>query len=684
MSINKEDKVLYIIGNGFDLNLGLKTSYNNFFEYTGILTMRKVVEELKKNRNIENYDEVKLSEFIENLKKHILIDENDVYLLELKKNIKMQDTEKIRDSMYSFQRKIFITLKSEKTDNFIDDYGLFVIFLILMETEKDNEWQWVEEKILSYIEELIELLSNNFEETAKYIKNNLIEVEKKIENFINTIVKEKDVKKAKKIFLKNGNKKIYKNLLKLFEKKIEKYFKNSQEKSEELKNDIKNIIYKIEYINFILQILFTDFEKKIVFESLNLKIVNINNGEKIDLKEQLHVFENEFGNYVKNINEIAKKIIETDFKYKEIENINDFIEIQKFSLKKMEKIFSNTKELKYVINFNYTDYLDEILEKLNIIKIKYIHGDVKYINNTILVNKDNNRSLRFQKTRDKMIVNNINETLKYLNKFDNTINGIKINFQKIEQIWSLNMRTLWELTVITIKNLKLKIEKDINYLIEYLKKLHELSQIGLIGIENPYILKILKEEIEAKIKQIPDYNNIRNITKFNMESILLEYKESFEKNIESCTKKINDESVKKNSNIIFGIDKTQIKNFKNELMKDFIKSNRRKNMELEWKQLLNEHKFTKIYFYGHSLADSDYSFFKDLFDIVDIVNNKIKLIFLYPKEYPYHENVKRLIGKYYINKKRNNNLSNNKMIKEFEKYYIEKLEEEGKLELKEI
>ena len=120
----------------------------------------------------------------------------------------------------------------------------------------------------------------------------------------------------------------------------------------------------------------------------------------------------------------------------------------------------------------------------------------------------------------------------------------------------------------------------------------------------------LEEENQEKT-EILDYNNTRNITKFNMESILLEYKESFEKNIESCTKKINDESVKKNSNIIFGIDKIQIKNFKNEL-KDFIKSNRRKNMELEWKQLLNEHKFTKIYFYGHSLADADYTFFEDL------------------------------------------------------------------------
>ena len=148
-----------------------------------------------------------------------------------------------------------------------------------------------------------------------------------------------------------------------------------------------------------------------------------------------------------------------------------------------------------------------------------------------------------------------------------------------------------------------------------------------------------------------------------MESILLECKESFEKNIESCTKKINDESVKKNSNIIFGIDKTQIKNFKNELMKDFIKSNRRKNMELEWKQLLNEHKFTKIYFYGHSLADADYTFFEDLFNMIDITTNStIKLIFLYSKGYSYEKNVKKLIGT----------------------YYFEKFKSEGKLELIEV
>lgn len=652
----ENEEVFYIIGNGFDLNLGLKTSYNDFFEYTGILTMRKVVEELKKNRNIENYDEDKLNKFIKNLREYIPIGENDVHLQELKKNIKIQDIEKIRDSMYTFQRKIFITLKSEKTGNFIDDYGLFIIFLILMEAEKENEWQWVEEKILSYIEELIELLSNNFEEIAIYIKNNLIEVENKIETFINVIVEERNIEKAKKIFLKNGNKKIYRNLLKLFEKELEKYFKTNQKKSEELKNNIKNIIYKIEYINFILQILFTDFEKKIIFESLNLKIVNINNGEKIDLKEQLHIFENEFGNYVKKLSEIVIKITGNNFECREIENVNSFIEIKKFSLKKIEKIFYNVEELKYVINFNYTNYLDEISEKLNIIEIKYIHGNVKYIDNTSLVNKGN-RSLRFQKTRDKIIVSNIGETLKYLNKFDSTVNEIKNSFQILEQVLSLNMRSLEKLTDITIKELKLKIEKNYNNLMEYIKKLYELSQVGLIEIENTCILKMLNAEIEEKIRQISDYNNIKNIAKFNMESILLECKESFEKNIESCTKKINDESAKKNSNIIFGIDKIQIKNFKNEL-RNFVKSNRRKDMESEWKRLVDKHKFTKIYFYGHSLADADYTFFEDLFNILlkkvkDKKLMEIGLIFLYSNGY--EESCKKaaenLIEKYCMREK---------------------------------
>ena len=139
----------------------------------------------------------------------------------------------------------------------------------------------------------------------------------------------------------------------------------------------------------------------------------------------------------------------------------------------------------------------------------------------------------------------------------------------------------------------------------------------------------------------------------------------------------------KESKIIFGLDKIQIENSENKL-RIFIKSNRRKNSELEWKLLVKEHKFTKIYFYGHSLADADYTFFEDLFDIVDITNNKIKLIFLYPREYPCQENVKKLIRKYYRNKKGNNNLFDDEIIKKIGEYYIDKLKSEGKLKFREV
>ena len=47
-------KILYIIGNGFDLNIGLKTSYTNFYDYYNSLTSTKekvkFLKELKKIR----------------------------------------------------------------------------------------------------------------------------------------------------------------------------------------------------------------------------------------------------------------------------------------------------------------------------------------------------------------------------------------------------------------------------------------------------------------------------------------------------------------------------------------------------------------------------------------------------------------------------------------------------------
>ena len=279
-------------------------------------------------------------------------------------------------------------------------------------------------------------------------------------------------------------------------------------------------------------------------------------------------------------------------------------------------------------------------------EIKYIHGDVKNVISNKILKNDDNRSLRFKKTRDKLNVNKIEETLKYLREYNNIIEDIKKSEQERNVMLSLNI-----IPYKLVKEIILKIIDKYADLRESVKKLIESIQFGSLGIEKSSILKILNNKIKEK-----------NKIEFEIESIFLNLKENFEKDIEDYTEKINGKNIKKNSNIIFGIDKIQIKNFKNEL-KTFIKSNRRKNMESEWKQLLNEHKFTKIYFYGHSLADADYTFFEDLFNMIDITTNStIKLIFLYSKGYSYEKNVKKLIGT----------------------YYFEKFKSEGKLELIEV
>ena len=54
-SENKE--VLYVIGNGFDLNLGLKTGYYNFFDERNINQVKDIVNFVRKDeKNIKEYN----------------------------------------------------------------------------------------------------------------------------------------------------------------------------------------------------------------------------------------------------------------------------------------------------------------------------------------------------------------------------------------------------------------------------------------------------------------------------------------------------------------------------------------------------------------------------------------------------------------------------------------------------
>lgn len=95
------------------------------------------------------------------------------------------------------------------------------------------------------------------------------------------------------------------------------------------------------------------------------------------------------------------------------------------------------------------------------------------------------------------------------------------------------------------------------------------------------------------------------------------------------------------SKIIFGIDDNilNIKNLNNKELsniKRFTKSERKKEIDFENNPLdkidtiLDKNNISKIMFFGHSLGESDFSYFKYIFDYYDIYkNNNVKFVFIY-------------------------------------------------------
>lgn len=121
-------QILYIIGNGFDLNLGLKTSYNHFYEYYKNVKSDNVnVQKLKDNisktyeswsdlelalgnytqhlEKIEEFDDI-LLDIGEELSKYLLIEEKKLENYEI-------DQPKFFDYL-SFPEKLFLPADKEK------------------------------------------------------------------------------------------------------------------------------------------------------------------------------------------------------------------------------------------------------------------------------------------------------------------------------------------------------------------------------------------------------------------------------------------------------------------------------------------------------------------------------------------------------------------------------------------
>ena len=432
-SVNEE--VLYVIGNGFDINLGLKTRYKNYFENFGITQMKEILELFRENEeNIKEFNQKKFEEFIEILEKYnISYDDYDSFKINLKKSLEKNNKEEIKENLDAFNKSIFVSLKNEKDNEFLESYGLFIIFLILLKVEK-NEWQWVEEQISEYIKDIIDIVkvlvvSQTDKENIfiSYLKKNLDDIEKNIEEYTEIIIKEKEFEKAKNKFDEKDEMctfliQILKRRTLDFIKKTEKY-SNNKTKIEILNKQYRNYTYSIRYkINFIFFSLenFLRPQLDLKFNNENIEIINNNNLRRISLKEELYRFENHFGNYALKVNKYVMNILNKDLE----RNItkNEFIDIE-LSLKseiekRLKRIFWFETRDKRIISFNYTTYLNYYKNNSNQnIPIKNLKELIN-VNGNVDDYKKINDNLEYQERKSiegaEEIINNIICELKKL------------------------------------------------------------------------------------------------------------------------------------------------------------------------------------------------------------------------------------------------------------------------------
>ena len=690
-SENKE--VLYVIGNGFDLNLGLKTGYYNFFDERNINQVKDIVNFVRKDeKNIKEYNYERfetlfniLEKYDSNLKNIKDSFESKIHnknLFEiLKKKIKKRNEEEeefLKERILEILHKgIFSNLKIFNNQSI----SLFIIFLTLMEEGTEN-WQSVEEQIADYIKDMVDICNNINQEIREYIIENRDEIEKNIKKYSEIVIKEMDLSKSKEIFYKSFEgikKEIYSPLIEILTRKsieyvnnvekqiadytediidicnntnqkireyiienrdeIEKNIKKYSEivikemdlsKSKEIlcksfegikkeiysplieilmrksieyinnKNDYKkhyidyvqNIIYKVEYIYFSLQILSGNPKE------FNIKTLDITSL----LKKQLANFEKYFGTYASKINDVILNIIKESSETIMLEN---YLLKEKINLnylkkeidKKLENIFSFKEADKYIVSFNYTTYLD--FYKKNTDK----NIPIKNLKSFININGNVNEFSKFKDKEEEIIK-------KILNEVEKQVTYLK---EEVESIKNLEQNK----DIVDFKKILQKILNDTKKTYKRnLKQIKSDLELEITVLKNHYEDYRVEKRLKDKLFEILDF----------------EEDEVFD------------------SEIIFGIDKLQKdENYKE--LSNFFKPNRRsKEVNRDINELLKKN-FTKIYFYGHSLADADFTFFEDLFKSnvkLDFINKvQTELVFLYERDFFNDENIKNIVKLFY-------------------------------------
>lgn len=108
-------QILYIIGNGFDLNLGLKTSYNHFYEYyknvkSDNINVQKLKENISKKYDSWSDLEIALGNYTQHLEK---TEDLDDILLDIGEELsKYLHQEEQRLENYEVNKKIFFDFLS--------------------------------------------------------------------------------------------------------------------------------------------------------------------------------------------------------------------------------------------------------------------------------------------------------------------------------------------------------------------------------------------------------------------------------------------------------------------------------------------------------------------------------------------------------------------------------------------
>lgn len=265
------------------------------------------------------------------------------------------------------------------------------------------------------------------------------------------------------------------------------------------------------------------------------------------------------------------------------------------------------------VEFNIAEYLKHCIKKKDI--ILYIKG----LNSSIFLKENFNRKN-----------NSMEDILVYFMLLTNDMEKIK----------GLNLKKF----LCYLKDQLIDFEKNIN---DYILSLFVYDNPNsTYSYEGPFIEQIsfidnFKETINKMIK-----DNLSDerycILSFNytfFPSERLEQKDDLKEmylvryieDLPNCTfyKNIHGKLGKQNSNVIIGIDEKDIEP-QDELYKftktyqlfEFDNDGNEKNLGLPIG-------VKKIKFFGHSLAEADYSYFQSIFDFYDIYNTNVQLIFYY-------------------------------------------------------